>query len=365
MQAILIFYFLVVLVTVACGNDTPDELRSYLIENERERVMQEWPTVLELYRKRDKNYNTEQSGNAWAVPSTGQQHVLVSDKWIQYLHVYGELLSKYREDGVRNTLSRVLDVLIENESIKESSSSNTNVDGLSSSFRENTNLMNTTVGILQSLQNKNWSDALIQNVSSLQHVLPYELTLLEIGIQNGGSLQVWNEYFYHPPYLNVKIVGIDIDKRVSRVSNYLSEKEKDNIFIFIVDATNMERLESYLSTLPFALSGNEKTDADEPIGVVTFDLLIDDGSHRNQDVIAVFENMFLKYIKPGGTWVVEDTHSSYMTIEDGPPDVLPVSQRTPYYNEGLSMLEYFKNLVDVMHIYRIMAEYSEVSASEM
>jgi hypothetical protein len=155
-----------------------------------------------------------------------------------------------------------------------------------------------------------------------------------------------------------------------------TEKEKENIFIFIVDATDLLTLEKHFMTLPFAASspidvnmdmdmeGTTSSTTSQQDPVVKFDIFIDDGSHRNQDVINVFENMFLKYIKPSGTYVVEDTHCSYdQLVHAGPPDLVPVSKPMDFIPDSKTMMEYFQSLVDVMHIYRIMEEYTDVSTT--
>lgn len=41
-----------------------------------------------------------------------------------------------------------------------------------------------------------------------------------------------------------------------------------------------------------------------------FDIIIDDGSHLNADIIAAFKNLW-PLLNPGGLYCIEDTHSSY------------------------------------------------------
>jgi hypothetical protein len=53
-----------------------------------------------------------------------------------------------------------------------------------------------------------------------------------------------------------------------------------------------------------------------------FDIIIDDGSHRSEHVIATFLMMF-QYVKPGGWYVVEDIQTSYWSDHGGNSDDSP------------------------------------------
>ena len=97
-----------------------------------------------------------------------------------------------------------------------------------------------------------------------------DLNLLEIGVQKGGSLLAWKEYF---PKSN--IYGVDIvDERI-----YVSDK------------------------VNFILSDIKKYKTD-----LKFDIIIDDGSHFYDDVVFVVNN-FLDKLKPKGVLVIEDVQS--------------------------------------------------------
>jgi hypothetical protein len=108
------------------------------------------------------------------------------------------------------------------------------------------------------------------------------IALLEIGIQNGGSLEIYSEYFTNPEI----IVGCDIDPSC-RLLQYAP-----GIKVVIGDCA-----------------------ADETRSKITaisssFDLIIDDGSHISDDVIVAFLKYF-PFVKPGGVYVIEDLHTSY------------------------------------------------------
>jgi demethylmacrocin O-methyltransferase len=66
-----------------------------------------------------------------------------------------------------------------------------------------------------------------------------------------------------------------------------------------------------------------------------FDIVIDDGSHINDHVIASFETLF-PLLKDGGLYVVEDAQTSYWPILGG-SSTDPDSTRT--------IIGYFKSLI--------------------
>ena len=128
--------------------------------------------------------------------------------------------------------------------------------------------------------------------------------LLEIGVQNGGSLEIWARYL--PAGSN--IVGVDIDPDVA------SLVFGDNIDIHILDAGNA-------------------ADIRKVFGEDMFDIIVDDGSHRSDDIIATFRNLFGN-LSEGGVYIIEDLHASYWASHAGG------------FRLETSSLEYLKGLVD-------------------
>jgi len=102
---------------------------------------------------------------------------------------------------------------------------------------------------------------------------------LEIGVFNGGSIKAFKEAFRN----STCIVGLDIDNRCKKY-----EDIDNNIFIEIGDATNIDFIKSIT----------------EKYG--TFDVILDDGSHINKDVIKSFELLF-PLLNDDGLYIVEDT----------------------------------------------------------
>ena len=134
------------------------------------------------------------------------------------------------------------------------------------------------------------------------------ITLLEIGVQNGGSLELWSDYL--PP--GSQIVGIDIDSRVGEL-----KFGNPNISVIVHDVTDTEGLRTIL--------GNS-----------TFDIIIDDGSHISSDVIRTFEYYF-DYLAPGGKFIIEDLHASYYRSHGGG------------FREPGSSIEWLKSVVDALN----------------
>jgi 23S rRNA U2552 (ribose-2'-O)-methylase RlmE/FtsJ len=112
------------------------------------------------------------------------------------------------------------------------------------------------------------------------------INFLEIGVQGGGSLQMWKKYFG----ANSKIVGIDIDPN--------TKFEEEQISVEIGNQSDEEFLKKVV----------------EEYG--PFDIIIDDGSHIQSDVLNSF---FFLYptLNRGGTYIIEDTHTAYFKLFQG------------------------------------------------
>lgn len=131
--------------------------------------------------------------------------------------------------------------------------------------------------------------------------------LLEIGVQNGGSLEIWAKYL--PP--DSSITGIDIDPAVQDL------RFAGNIQVLVADINDTEKVLQLIGPDPF-------------------DIIIDDGSHTSSDIRAAFDTLFPR-LAPGGKYIVEDLHASYWSSHEG----------------GLrlrsSSVEYIKDMVDALN----------------
>lgn len=133
--------------------------------------------------------------------------------------------------------------------------------------------------------------------------------LLEIGIQNGGSLEVWAKYFTRAK----KLVGCDIDGKCASL-----RFENKKIAVVVGDA-NCDEIEQRI----LAKSAS-------------FDLIVDDGSHRSSDIVRSFARYF-KHLSDGGLYVAEDLHCSYWQQFEGG------------IFQPFSSVSFFKRLADVVN----------------
>jgi hypothetical protein len=154
-----------------------------------------------------------------------------------------------------------------------------------------------------------WSIYLDVYQRLFQQYVGRSINLLEIGIQNGGSLEIWAEHFPHARH----IVGCDIDQKCAFL------RYDDARVAVVVGDANSDVTEAAI------------TNACE-----CFDIIIDDGSHISGDIIRSFARYFPR-VKEGGIFVAEDLHCSYWKEFDG-------GLFDPY-----SSIAFFKRLADVVN----------------
>lgn len=133
--------------------------------------------------------------------------------------------------------------------------------------------------------------------------------ILEIGIQNGGSLEIWQRAFPQA----VSIVGCDINPDCARL-----QYSDPRISVIVGDA-NTDEVTGRIQ----ALSPG-------------FDIIIDDGSHRSHDIIQSFARYF-PLLADGGLFIAEDLHCSYWRDYEG-------GLFFPF-----SSVAFFKRLADVVN----------------
>jgi 23S rRNA U2552 (ribose-2'-O)-methylase RlmE/FtsJ len=103
--------------------------------------------------------------------------------------------------------------------------------------------------------------------------------VLEIGVFQGGSLRMWEEYFP-----NAKIYGVDYDPR----NIYNSDRVKT----FVFDQSDKKAIQNMMREID-----------------INFDIIIDDGSHDIFDQQKTFLYMF-EFLLSKGFYIIEDLHSS-------------------------------------------------------
>lgn len=135
---------------------------------------------------------------------------------------------------------------------------------------------------------------------------------MEIGVggyehplQGAGSLRMWKRYFR-----NGEIFALDIFDK--------SQLQEPRIQIFLGSQSDEVFLESIVNQ-----TGE-------------LDIIIDDGSHVNSNVITSFKCLFPK-LKSGGIYVVEDTQTSYWPEYGGNVEDM---------DNISTMMGYFKSLVN-------------------
>ena len=133
------------------------------------------------------------------------------------------------------------------------------------------------------------------------------LTFWEIGVQDGGSLQLWKEYF--GPY--AKIIGLDIVD-VSRV-------DEPQIHTRIAHQGDHDQVQAVL----------------DEFGPP--DIVLDDGSHQMGDILATFSQVYPQ-MSPSGVYMVEDLHCAYWDNFGG-----------GFRKEG-TFIEVAKGLVDHLNV---------------
>jgi len=133
------------------------------------------------------------------------------------------------------------------------------------------------------------------------------LTLVEVGVGDGGSLEGWRSYLGPA----ARIIGIDLDPAAKRL-------ESDGFEIIIGDQSDPEFWARHLPD------------------VGPIDVLIDDGGHTNvQQIVTVA--CALPHVRDGGVIVVEDTHTAYM------PKQYPAAGR-------FGFMQFAQHVVDVLHV---------------
>lgn len=130
------------------------------------------------------------------------------------------------------------------------------------------------------------------------------IVLLEIGVNHGGSLKMWKNYF-HPDSF---IIGIDINPECKKF-------EENNIKVYIGSQSDRNFLSDLKNQIPMV------------------DILIDDGGHTMNQQITSFECLF-EHINDNGIYICEDVNTSYWPNWGGGHEV------------SSTFIEYMKKKID-------------------
>jgi hypothetical protein len=149
-----------------------------------------------------------------------------------------------------------------------------------------------------------------------------DVHVVEFGVSQGGSLQMWKQYFGP----KAKIFGIDINPHCKKL-------EEEQIEIFIGDQKDRSFLKSLTEKIP------------------RIDILIDDGGHTMKQQINTYEELF-SYIDTNGVYLCEDIHTSYWPKWGGG------------YRKRGTFIEYSKNFIDYINAWHSV-QTSRLSVTEL
>jgi autotransporter strand-loop-strand O-heptosyltransferase len=127
-------------------------------------------------------------------------------------------------------------------------------------------------------------------------------SLLEIGIHEGASLNVWRDYL-----TNANIYGLDINREFSHDRGYIFKGDQNNLF-------DLEKITSEIKSCK---------------------VIIDDASHNPQHQIKTFNYLFENLLEDGGYYIIEDVETSYWD---------PLSELYGYEIGYLNVVDYFSKL---------------------
>jgi hypothetical protein len=134
-----------------------------------------------------------------------------------------------------------------------------------------------------------------------------DVHIVEFGVFQGGSLQMWKEYFGP----KARIYGVDINPNCKQL-------EEAQVQIYIGDQADKVFLKSLADSIP------------------RIDILLDDGGHTMEQQINTFEALFPR-IESDGVYLCEDIHTSYWRRYGGG------------YKKRGTFIEYSKNFIDYLN----------------
>lgn len=169
------------------------------------------------------------------------------------------------------------------------------------------------------------------------------LKLLEIGCLHGGSLQMWKRYF--GPH--AQIVGIDINPACAAHA-------EDQIDVRIGSQDDTDFLAKVVAEFG------------------PFDIVIDDGSHVCEHLVASFKALY-PHVKDDGLYVAEDLHSNYWDDYGGglrkPGTFIEhakalIDELNAYHTRGALDVTRFTNTTASIHFYDSMVFFQKGRLSE-
>ena len=134
-----------------------------------------------------------------------------------------------------------------------------------------------------------------------------KVTILEIGVHKGGSLELWRKYFGE----NCEIIAIDINPQCKRFENSFTK-------IFIGSQEDKAFLQNLKKQIP------------------KVDILIDDGGHMMNHLRVTFDELY-DWVAEDGVYLAEYLHTCYWPDFEGG------------FRRSNSFIEYTKDLIDQLN----------------
>jgi Methyltransferase domain len=139
------------------------------------------------------------------------------------------------------------------------------------------------------------------------------INILEIGINHGYSLKLWQDYF-----TNANIYGFDI-------SDQINVKLNSNVHTKFFNAYSDEALE-YLKNLN-----------------IKFDIIIDDGPHSIESQDYTCKN-YKQFLKDDGILFIEDIHiDKYKNLHEMNPEFKIINLCDVAFTDGHCVVFYYNN----------------------
>jgi hypothetical protein len=155
-----------------------------------------------------------------------------------------------------------------------------------------------------------------------RHLARYRGTdvhVLEFGVAQGGSMQMWKDYFGP----RCRIYGVDKNPACKAA-------EEERVEVLIGDQEDRQFLRTLAAKMP------------------RIDVLIDDGGHRMKQQVHTFEELFPR-VDANGVYICEDLHTSYWSNFGGG------------YRKRGTYIEYAKGLIDAIHAWHSRSKSLQVS----
>ncbi len=139
------------------------------------------------------------------------------------------------------------------------------------------------------------------------------INVLEIGVDKGGSLKMWKDYFGK----NCNIYGIDIDPAAKRFDN-----PAEGIHVIIGDQGDEDFLAQLMRTLPkitiFIDDGGHMTSQQNTTFLTCYDKIADDGVYVCEDLHTNYWSSFIDTDTSFIDFIINHVHSLNAWFQDNP-----------------------------------------------